>query len=487
MTDIQPQALEAERALLGSMLIEAAACRWALDRIANSAFYHDRNRTVFSAIKSVFESEGAVDLVLVSEWLREKGLAAEAGWAQYLFELTKSVSTASHVEHYGKAVLRTHFDRLLIREATLLAQEDKRDAALQRISQICRAKDLLDSKGLITLADSLDKVIASLSGGPVQKLYLGFKELDWLTGGHEPGHLVTVGARTGVGKTAFCLAATLNLAQAGKGVSFFAGEMEPDQVTLRALASKTKIEHWRLRDRRLSESEEVPRVREQADSMRSLPVSYCRLPSPRLRDIRSTTDAARADVTVVDYLTRCTLPEGESMRVSVSRFMVGLKNFARDTNRLVILAAQINRRVDGNPDTPPNLSDLKESGTIEEESDCVVLLHIPKDQRHAEGAVPLSCFVAKNRHGRTGTCELVFDRRYMEVRDGDKERMGGGSAQDQGELGIKASRAGASDAGVGHPGLKAKVQSHGLARKDALAGDAYVKEADDVFPSGGGS
>lgn len=434
-----PQTLEAEKAVLGSMLIEPDACSWALAHLTADVFYEPRNGLVFRAVEAVYQRDRAADLTLVLEELRKNKTVGEVGGSAYLSDLLASVSTAAYVEHYGKLVLRAHFDRLIEKRATRLQYEDERDGVIDEIARICRARDLLEAKGLITMGETVDRVLAAMKQGPAEKVMTGFPELDRVIGGAEPGHLVTVGARTGVGKTAFCLTLMVNMARAGKNVAFFAGEMEPEQITLRALSADSKIEHWRLRDRRVSHAEGQALER-QADMMRNLPISYCRIPSPRLQDIRATADAARAEVVIVDYLTRCSLPAGENMRVRVSQFMIGLKNFARETGRVVILAAQINRRVDGNSETPPNLSDLKESATIEEESDVVLLLHIPTEQRHASGPVQLMVAAAKNRHGKTGSCELSFDRRFLEIRDtGSQQGVGAAPTGNQIEMGVESS------------------------------------------------
>lgn len=431
--DLLPCSLEAEKAVLGSALIETPACRWAIQYLVPEAFYQERNRLVFESLRRVFQAQDSADMVLVGEDLRRAGKIGDIGGSSYLAECQSTVATAAHVEHYGKLVLRAYYDRQVIREAERLKSEDDREDALDKIGRIFRARDLLDSRGVVGLKDSIGRVLDQLGSGPVEMTGTGFSGLDEVLGGSEAGDLLTVGARTGVGKTAFLVCMALNLAKSGKRVAFFAGEMGPDQVTKRALAAKSQVEHWRIRTRRL-DLEAARKVQKAAEELVPLEVFYCGLPSPRLQDIKATCDACRADIAVVDYLTRCTLPQAESMRIGVNRFMVGLKNFARETNRIVYLAAQVNRLTDKSPDSPPTLSDLKESGAIEEESDAVLLMHMDREYRHQDGPVPLKLAVAKNRHGRTGACEVTFDRRYMEVSDGNSA----GAGQDE-PVGIERS------------------------------------------------
>ena len=411
-----PSSLEAEKALLGSALCSAEACRWMLARLVDGAFYSESHRVIFREIEKLFNDHGAVDAVLLIDSLRKSLNLGKVGGAKYVLDLTHFVSTADYVEHYGRIVLRAHFDRLIIKESAKLSDEEQREQAMAAISQICRARDLLDARGMITIEESVDSVLSHISDGPVKMINTGFATLDEKTKGSEPGDLITLGGRTGHGKTAFLISLGLNLARSGLRVAMFPGEMAPDQVTKRALSSVSGVEHWRVRGGNLDQFT-IKKIKDSAPAISRLQIAYADDPSPTLGDIKSFADAYRADVVIVDYLTRCSLPEGESMRVSVNKFMVGLKNFARETNRLVFLAAQINRQTDKGGDVPPYLSDLKESGAIEEESDMVLLLHIAKDDKDKNGTITLNVAVAKNRHGETGVRKLAFNRVTMSVFD----------------------------------------------------------------------
>ena len=463
---VPPQAIDAERALLGSALISKEACRWMLDHLADGAFYREAHEIVFKSIRGVFESMGDADIVLVAEDLKKSGKLGDVGGVMFLKELQDGVASHSHVEHYGRLVLTAHFDRLIIRESSKFSDEDKRDEALRTISQICRARDLLESKGVISIGDSLDRVIARLKEGPVKLSGTEFDPIDKIIKGSESGDLVTVGARTGVGKTALLVSLALRLARFGKRVAFFAGEMAPDQVTKRALANWSHVEHWRIRSGNI-ENGTMQGIEKAAGEMSGLPIFYCGLPSPRLQDIKAMCDACRSDVVIVDYLTRCTLPKAENLRIQVGHFMVGIKNFARETGRIVYLAAQINRLADKAEDGVPTLSDLKESSSIEEESDAVLLLHVFKNDRAIDGPVTLNIGIAKNRHGMTGSCSLVFDKRFMEVEDAEKIGQVRDLVHTRGNSGKMEQEPSGG-----------KPPSHSLARKEMLGPNAYVREVE---------
>jgi replicative DNA helicase len=410
---LPPQAAMAEQAALGAALITQEAARWVVSNMAARDFYAERNRLLYDAIVATIDDGLDVDIVTVSERLAHEGVLGDVGGPQYLQECQFVVGSAYSVEHYGKLVLRAEMDRQILKASLMVRDEMKRDEALARIATVCRARDMLDAKGGLSMADAMNRVLDELEKGPAKMLKLGLSNIDRLTGGSKPGDLITVGARTGTGKTAFLLSVALNMAREGRRVAFCAGEMAGEQVGMRALSAVSGVHHWKIRECRMTPSEQAA-VARAASQLSELPIHFCTVPSPSLRDIKSFADSVRAEVVFVDYLTRCTLPRAESMRVSVNLFMVGLKNFARETSRLVVLAAQINRATD-RVDVPPKLADLKESGAIEEESDGVILLHIGAEAKLADGKVPLQAAVAKNRHGKVGATDLLFDKDVMRI------------------------------------------------------------------------
>lgn len=410
---LPPQALYAEQATLGAALITKEAARWVCANMSAKVFYTDRHRWVFEAIETTAAEGLDVDIVTVAERLSHDGVLGDVGGPQYLQECQFLVGSAYNVEHYGKLVLRADMEREILKASLMVRDEMKRDEALERIAVVCRARDMLDAKGGLSMADAMNRVLDELEKGPAKMIRLGLSNIDRLTGGSKPGDLVTVGARTGTGKTAFLLSVALNMAREGRRVAFCAGEMAGEQVGMRALSAVSGVHHWKIREVKMNASEQRA-VAKAASQLSELPISFCTVPSPSLRDIRSFADSVGAEVVFVDYLTRCSMPHAESMRVSVNRFMVGLKNFARETSRFVVLAAQINRATD-RVDVPPKLADLKESGAIEEESDGVILLHVGAEAKLADGKVPLQAAVAKNRHGKVGAVDLLFDKDVMRI------------------------------------------------------------------------
>lgn len=405
---LPPSSPDAEKAVLGSALITTEAARWVREHITPDALYVDRHRHILAAITETMAAGMDADIVTVAEWLRHHGLIGDIGGPQYLQECQMSVGSAASVEHYGRIVRTLYIERLILRDSIYLRDPEKRDAAMASLAAHYRDRDMLEARGGMSLKEGLNRVLDSIDQGPAELMYLGLPGLDRVIGGMEGGDLLTLGARTGSGKTATLLSAALNIVKRGTPVAYFAGEMGGEQVTKRALASESGVPQWVLRERKIRK-EQLAAIQAAASRLADLPLFFCTIPSPSLKDIAAFSDNHRAEVVIVDYLTRCDLPRAESMRISVTKFMVGLKNFARDTDRRVLLAAQINRATD-RVEAPPKLADLRESGAIEDESDQVVLLYMTPEAKLADGTVPIQAAVAKNRHGKIGAADLVFQK-----------------------------------------------------------------------------
>ena len=410
---LPPSSLEAERAVLGSALITPEAARWVKQNLEADAFYVERHRSILAGITEVMEAGMDADIVTVAEWLRHHKLLGDVGGPQYLQECQNTVATAAHIEHYGRIVKGLYLERLILRDSYNLRDPDKRDAAMEALATHYRSKDMLDARGGMTIKEGVHRVIDGLESGPADLMNLGLSSLDAIIGGMEGGDLLTLGARTGSGKTATLLSVAIAVAKTGKIVAYFAGEMGGEQVTKRALAAESGVPHWMIRQRKFKK-DLWSDITSAAARLADLPLHFCTIPSPSLKDITAFSDNVRADVVIVDYLTRCDLPRAESMRVSVTKFMVGIKNFARTTDRRVLLAAQINRATD-RVEAPPKLADLRESGAIEDESDFAVLLYMSPEAKLADGTVPVQAAVAKSRHGRVGAADLVFEKETMRI------------------------------------------------------------------------
>lgn len=426
---VPPSNPEAERAIIASAIISPEAARWAVEHLSSRDFYSDKNSAAFDAIVSLLAEGIDPDIVAMADRLRKAGKFGDMGGMDYFKAVMSSVATADHIKHYADIILRCACERDMIRHATALQEavraddSEARDAALDAIGKAAARRELVGSPAITSMSDAVHGVLDELEKGKTTTIATGL-HIDAKIDGLERGDLMTVGARTGVGKTALLLAIARNMAKAGLRVAYFAGEMTERQVAMRALSAESSIPHWRLRKRQIRG--DWTSINSAAGRLADLSIFFCSEPSPDIQAIRAFSDAAQADVIFVDYLTRCTMPRAENMRVGVNKFMQALKNMARSTGRVVILAAQINRMTD-RLKAEPVLADLKESGAIEEESDAVVLLSIVHDDEYkaqeAQGIIPntvtIRADVAKNRHGQTGFTDLRFEREFVRVGDSE--------------------------------------------------------------------
>ena len=402
-----PESKEAEMACIGSALTDSHSARYFVTELQPEMFYSTANQTIAKFIHSTLKSESAVDVVILGTKMRENAVLGDAGGSQYLLECMKSISTTNFFPYYAKLVLESWYDRQMEAVASLGAGDNA-----ERIYTLHREKEAVTSVQGVSIRHAVMKVLDGLDE-KYELMKLGIQKVDDILGGVEPGDLTTIAARTGNGKTAILISLALKMAKAGKRIVFFAGEMGPEQIVKRALANESGVNHFRIRTRKLDPAH-LKELTISGEKMSKLPIHFSDIPSPSLKDIRGLAESFNADVVMIDYLTRCNLPKSDNYRLSVNAFMVGLKNFLRETNRYGILAAQIGRNIDKS-DKAPYLSDIKESSSIEEESDQVILLYLDQIAKSDNGSVFLNAFIAKNRHGETGECRLIFNKPLMRV------------------------------------------------------------------------
>lgn len=431
MSDLLPMPCDmtAERALIGSCLIPGKTAKWATIRIESEAFYSDKHRHIAKAIYDLTEIGTDVDIVTVSSALRESGKLAEVGGPQYLKECQDAVVVTDHAEHYGRIIQKAYYDREIIKSSLKISDAIHRadqDAANEAMEVQAKWHRLSASVGAIqalSLRESLINVLCAIDEKKAPDIVrLGIPGLDDIMGGTRKGHLVTVGARPRVGKTATMATMGVYCAGQKKRVGFFCAEMPGDEITQRILSAQSGVPHWRLYRNRL-DAAQIQTTHDSASDISDFPFYYNETHSPRIEDIRKFAEHMTLDVVFVDYLTRCTLPRGENMRVQVNKFMTGLKNLAK-SGFVVVLGAQVNRNADRETDRAPLLSDLKESSAIEEESDAVILLHSKREDLDNQDldTIDLQFHIAKNRHGKMGKVLVPFRRDILRI--GEKTREG---------------------------------------------------------------
>ncbi|WP_458401232.1 replicative DNA helicase [Candidatus Avelusimicrobium sp.] len=432
-----PQALDAEMAVLGSMLMESDAVERALDILKPEHFYKDSHRKIFAAIKNLADKNQAVDLVTLTEELKTQNLLLQVGGELYLADLINKVSTAAHVEHYANIVHKKYIVRDLIKTATSLVQDCYKeteepekliDIAQEQIFKLSQKQDL---KGFVSSEDLSVEVMemiekALLDKNPIKGVPTGFTKFDSQTGGFRNSDLIILGARPSQGKTALAL----NIAHhacvnAHIPVAIFSLEMNRHDIYQRMLCSAARAEVHLVRNGRFPR-DKWPVLLQELDRLSKAPLfiddtSGITITELRMRSRRLANDLAKKGqklgLIVIDYL-QLIRSSGriENRQQEVSEISRMLKELARNLQVPVLALSQLNRKNEdkSRADSKPQLSDLRESGSIEQDADVVALLHregyYKRDDPSAQRKATL--IIAKQRNGPVGDINLTFLREY---------------------------------------------------------------------------
>jgi replicative DNA helicase len=422
---VVPNSREAEEAVIGSVLINPEAYYDVAQFLQADDFYIHRHRWIWETFTRLHERRVPIDLLTVSEELDQLGQLAEVGGAAYLAGLISNVPTSLHAEAYGRLVEETSIRRRMLTAANDIAklayQEgitidtimDDAEKAVFGVSERRTTRDLKTIQQV--LSDYYDR-IDELAGrdDEIRGVPTGFIDLDRLLGGLQPSDLLIIAGRPGSGKTAFMLSAAKNAAQRyKKHVAIFSLEMSNEQLVQRLISQETGIDSQRLRTGKLEE-EEWPIFTHAIEVLSDTRVFLDDTPS--LTPLQLRTKCRRLDMEykldliLVDYLQLMSSGLRSENRVQeVSYISRNMKVLARELNVPVLAAAQLSRAIEQRADKEPQLSDLRESGSLEQDADIVMFIHRPelyeKDTLKQNIA---QIKVAKHRNGPTGMIELVF-------------------------------------------------------------------------------
>jgi replicative DNA helicase len=425
---LPPHSVEAEQALLGSLLISESAWSRISNRIEASDFYRNDHRIIFAAIAALHDERKAVDAVTVNEYLERQGTLSETGGLAYIARLAKDTPTAANIETYADAVReRSSLRRLkAIGEEILGAVCDAggRSAAeltasaqenLQRLHAYSRTgKGLIDARQLVNeLTDDLDARSTGSMG-----LRIGLADFDELTCGLEAGDLVVIGARPGMAKTSLAVSVAGTVSQS-IGAAMFSAEMPSSQLMRRCIALQAEIPQGLLRRPEKLTRDDWSKIDKAAGviAQRKLWINDTGLPS--LSHIRAETIALKARASLglilIDYVQLVRAP-GANRYEQLRDVAYGLKALAKELSVPIIVLAQLNRGVEAREHKRPHISDLRDSGAIEEAADIVGLLYC-EGYYDREFSMPyvLECEIAKNRNGERGHCLWHFDGAYARV------------------------------------------------------------------------
>lgn len=435
-----PHDSEAEKAVLGAVFLDPEAIIDASDVLQPDDFYEHANRIVFQAMLNISDREEVIDPVTLQDELKKNNQVDDIGGIAYVTELSMATSTAAHVTYYAKIVKRKAILRNLISTSQRIIQnaiegsDDVTDILDDAESQIMGVSQDNASGGFKSIHDVLNTAMEEINsipddGNMVTGLPSGFSELDKMTTGFHDDELIILAARPGVGKTAFAL----NVAQfvglrTDKTVAMFSLEMGAEQLVQRMLASEGLIDSQHLRTGQLTD-EEWRKLVVAAGSLDNTSIYIDDTPGIKMSEIRAKArrlakEKGNLGLIVIDYLQLIEGPRSESRQQEVSAISRQLKKLAKELHIPVIALSQLSRSVEQRQDKRPVLSDIRESGSIEQDADIVAFLYRDdyyRDERDEddEGEVEaeedngeVEVIIEKNRSGTRGTVKLMFSKPY---------------------------------------------------------------------------
>ena len=411
--------LQAEKAALGCMLIDAKGVEAVCHIIDTNDFHATQHRLIYHAAATIYGQAGQTDPVSVCEELRKRKKLDEAGGVKYVIGLTEEVASTEHAAHYAKIVREASLDRQVINCLHGVAKAKTPENVKLLADLVFRLNGVYQKPALDFTKDLpavLDKFLAQVE----PTMSTGLPGLDAVLGGIDAGDLITVGARTSVGKTAFMTKLCLNMAAAGVPCLYVTTEMTDLQMVLRVLPMASKIPAWKFR-KRILDADDLKAVRSViSNRLSKLPVHVYGKSQISGADLRSAVQQTKPRVLIVDYLQRCEMPKGDLRAYQVAEFMTALKTFTQDAGLITVLGCQLDRKLDKAATAPPTLSDLKDSGAIESESDQVILLWKPPKKQAGLNTHTsiIEAVIAKNRHGSAGlSVDLELDGSLVEIID----------------------------------------------------------------------
>jgi replicative DNA helicase len=438
---VPPYNMEAEQSVLGAMLLDKNAIAAATEVLKGPEFYKESHRNLFDAIKDLYDNDEPVDIVTLVDLLRGRGHLEIVGGISYISDLAKSVATTANVKKHAKIVDEKYTLRRLILASNDIAercytqQEDVQDVlghAEKNIFDISQKKNNQDfehiSSTITKSFEDFEKLYKNK--GEITGIPSGFRDLDRTTSGFQKGDMILVAARPSMGKTAFVLNLALSAGlRAGKSVAVFSLEMGKEQLVYRMLCSEANVDMQKLRVGDLGEEDWIKLARA-AGPMASSKIFIDDTPGISISELRSKCRRLKIekglDYIIIDYLQLMSgSRKSESRQQEVSEISRSLKAIAKEMGAPVIALSQLSRAPEMRADHRPILSDLRESGSIEQDADVVMFLY--RDEyynKDTEKKGIAEVILAKQRNGPTGTVELAWLGQYTKFGNLDRYHNG---------------------------------------------------------------
>ncbi|BCX82862.1 replicative DNA helicase [Methylomarinovum caldicuralii] len=428
-----PHSLQAEQSVLGGLMLDADAWEKVADRLNEADFYRKEHRLIFRAIRDLAEGDKPCDVVTVSELLEQRGELQDAGGLAYLTALAEATPSAANITAYADIVRERAILRQLAHVGTEIADaafnpegrkvDELLEVAEQKVFQISDQRQRGDGgfkpiKGVLAMAvDRIQELYEK--GGSVTGVSTGFTDLDQMTAGLQPADLIIIAGRPSMGKTSFAMNIAENVAiKEQRPVAVFSMEMPADHLAMRMMSSLGRIDQHRLRIGQL-EDDEWPRMTSAINILAGTQLFIDDTPalSPtelRARCRRLVREHGELGLVVIDYLQLMQCPgAGENRTAEISEISRGLKALAKELNVPVIALSQLNRNLEQRPNKRPVMSDLRESGSIEQDADVIVFIY--RDEVYNEDSPDkgtAEIIIAKQRNGPIGTVRLTFLGQY---------------------------------------------------------------------------
>jgi replicative DNA helicase len=443
ISKIPPHSLEAEKSTLGALLLDKDAIIKIADLIQAEDFYHEKHSIIFNAVMELFEKRTPIDVLTLTNLLEDKKQLDQIGGASYIAELASEVPTASHIFQYATIVKQKSILRKLLKAGDTITGlgyketeeiEDlleEAEKALFKVSQtfikdrFVHVKDIL-SQTYEKLADLHDPEGKEKYRG----IPTGFKDLDNILSGLQPSDLIIIAARPSMGKTSFALNIAQNVAKQNKIVGIISLEMSKEQLVERMFCSLLSVDSWKMRTGKLTD-EDFARIGGVMDELNSMQIFIDDSIGGSISELRSKSRRLQMehglDLLIVDYMQLMSSGKssfGAANRVQeMSEISRAFKGLARELHIPVIALSQLSRAVELRPSKIPQLSDLRESGAIEQDADVVMMLYREDYyEEDSDRAGITDVYIRKHRNGPTGRVELGFRKEQMKFISLEKQR-----------------------------------------------------------------
>lgn len=442
-----PQNLEAEQSLLGSLLIDKDAIIKIADIVNKEDFYDDRHKEIFKAISELYEKRQPIDILNLSNRLKEKKKLSDTGGRSYLVGLTNTVPSSSHVVSYAQIVARKATLRRLIKassEITLMSYNetneveqllDNAEQKLFAVSQNYLKQNFIPIKDV--LDDAFDRIDAlHKDSGKMRGIPTNFIDIDKKLAGLQKSDLIILAARPSMGKTSLALDIARQVAKQKISVGVFSLEMSKEQLVDRLLCAEANVDLWKMRTGKLStkdEDDDFARINRAMGILSEAEIYIDDSAVANIMELRTKARRLKAEhnlgLIVIDYLQLMEGSRTENRVQEISEISRSLKALAKELNIPVLALSQLSRSVESRMPPIPKLADLRDSGSIEQDADVVMFIY-REDYYKKESSKPnvADIFIAKHRNGPTGRIELYFDMNRASFKNLDKtdtEEAGG--------------------------------------------------------------